>query len=162
MSPISPDDLHRIFKNLDKNNKGLVSTQELHHLLEKIGIHTTLEELEKFVGRTSLDYIDFLFFYDAMVKAKMAEQEEEEAHDHDHHENDLFKAFKVFDLNGDGYISCEELQSVLSRLGLWDKKNGHDCKDMIRVYDENSDGVLDFQEFKNMMSVPPTSHHSET
>ncbi|KAL0314373.1 UNVERIFIED_CONTAM: putative calcium-binding protein CML44 [Sesamum angustifolium] len=163
MSPISPDDLHRIFKNLDKNNKGLVSTQELHHLLEKIGIHTTLEELEKFVGRTSLDYIEFFFFYDAMVKARMPEHEaNDDIHSsHDHHENDLFKAFKVFDLNGDGYISCEELQSVLSRLGLWDKRSGQDCKDMIRVYDENSDGVLDFQEFKNMMSVPPTSDHSE-
>ncbi|KAI3464578.1 hypothetical protein Pfo_021241 [Paulownia fortunei] len=155
MSPISADDLHRIFKNLDKNNKGLVSIQELHHLLDRIGIHTTLEELEKFVGRTSLDYIDFFFFYEAMVKARMAEQEADDSSDHN--ENDLFKAFKVFDLNGDGYISCEELQSVLSRLGLWDKRSGHDCKDMISVYDENSDGVLDFEEFKNMMSVPPTS-----
>lgn len=155
MSPISPDDLQRIFKNLDKNNKGLVSIQELHHLLDKIGIHTTLEELEKFVGHTSLDYIDFFFFYEAMVKARIAEPEANDSSDHI--ENDLFKAFKVFDLNGDGYISGEELQSVLSRLGLWDKRSGQDCKDMISVYDENSDGVLDFQEFKNMMSVPSTS-----
>ncbi|PIN16478.1 Calmodulin and related proteins (EF-Hand superfamily) [Handroanthus impetiginosus] len=154
MSPIRVDDLHRIFKNLDKNNSGQVSVQELLHLLDKIGIHTTLEELEKFVGRTSLDYIDFLFFYEAMVKARMAEEEEGHDQSCDNNENDLLKAFKVFDLNGDGHISCDELQSVLSRLGLWDKRSGKDCKDMIRVYDENSDGVLDFEEFKNMMSVP--------
>ncbi|KAL3840054.1 hypothetical protein ACJIZ3_024645 [Penstemon smallii] len=153
-SPISTDDLQRIFKNLDKDNNGLVSTQELHHLLDKIGIRTTLEELEKLVGRPSLDYVDFLFFYEAMVKVKIAEQADDD-------DDDLPKAFKVFDLNGDGYISCEELQSVLSKLGLLEKRSGLDCKDMIHEFDNNLDGVLDFQEFKNMMSVPPSSHHSE-
>ena len=57
----------------------------------------------------------------------------------------------MFDLNGDGFISCEELQNVLSRLGLWDEKSGKDCTRMICMYDTNLDGVLDFEEFKNMM-----------
>ncbi|KAL9173137.1 hypothetical protein ABFS82_03G093800 [Erythranthe guttata] len=154
MSPISHDDLHRIFKNLDKNNKGIVNVEELHLLLEKIGVRTTSEELEKFVGKTSLDYIEFFFFYEAMVKAKIAEKESDEDSS-----DDLSKAFKVFDLNGDGYITCDELQSVLSRLGLWEKRSGQDCKDMIRVYDENLDGVLDFEEFKNMMSASSNSEN---
>ncbi|KAL6525033.1 hypothetical protein OROMI_030626 [Orobanche minor] len=157
MSPLNSNDLHRIFKNLDKNNKGQVDIQELHHLSDIIGIQTTLEDIEKLVGRKSLDYIDFLFFYEAMVKSRMAEQKGSDRgiHSPDHHdrnEHDLLKAFKVFDLDGDGYISSEELKSTLSRLGLLDKNNGRDCTDMISEYDENSDGVLDFEEFKNMMT----------
>ncbi|KAG6388632.1 hypothetical protein SASPL_150064 [Salvia splendens] len=147
MSPmINADDLDRIFKNLDKKNEGAVGIAELHGLLGQIGVHTTPEELDKFVGRTTLDYFEFLFFYEAMVKASKPEHE---------HEQDLRRAFEVFDLNGDGYISSEELRSVLSRLGLLDEKRGgaDDCKCMIGVYDDNSDGVLDFHEFKNMMSV---------
>ncbi|XP_073031961.1 probable calcium-binding protein CML44 [Primulina eburnea] len=161
MSAITIEDLHRIFKNLDKNNHGRVSIHDLHHLLENIGIHATLEELEKFVGDTSLGYMDFLFFYEAIVKTKIAESKDSSSEDHIDHDMDrstdvLLKAFKVFDLNGDGFISSEELQSVLSRLGLWDKKRGQDCEEMIRVYDQNLDGALDFEEFKVMMS--PTSH----
>lgn len=66
-------------------------------------------------------------------------------------DTDLLEAFRVFDLNGDGFISSEELQSVLSRLGMWDERSGKDCGRMINAYDSNRDGRLDFEEFKNMM-----------
>ncbi|KAL0369287.1 UNVERIFIED_CONTAM: putative calcium-binding protein CML44 [Sesamum calycinum] len=68
-------------------------------------------------------------------------------------ERDLQKAFRVFDLDGDGFITSEELQIALSRLGLWDEHSGQDCRRMIDVYDTNSDGLLDFEEFKDMMLV---------
>ncbi|KAI8003119.1 putative calcium-binding protein CML44 [Camellia lanceoleosa] len=124
MSPLNTDDLHRIFEKLDRNGDGLVSLDELQWLLERIGVHTGLDELR-----------------------------EDREGDNDDLESDLAKAFKVYDLNGDGYISCEELQSVLSRLGLWNAHCGKDCRRMINVYDTNSDGLLDFEEFKNMMLV---------
>ncbi|OAY23503.1 probable calcium-binding protein CML44 [Manihot esculenta] len=146
MCPLSTKDLHRIFQKLDKNNDGLLSLEELSWLLERIGINFSLEELQSSVGKSSLNLDEFLLFYDSITKQNddiNGEKEEEE--------QDLAKAFNVFDLNGDGFISCEELQSVLARLGLWDETSGKDCRYMIHVYDTNLDGVLDFQEFKNMM-----------
>ncbi|XP_073135935.1 probable calcium-binding protein CML44 [Henckelia pumila] len=156
MSPLNMAYLHRIFNELDKNGDGLVSLDELMWLLEKISVPAKRNELELPVGDKCLDYIDFLFFYQTLIKGNTVVQEEycsieHEDDDDDVSEMDLRKAFRVFDLNGDGFISCDELRLVLSRLGLWDERCGQDCKRMIDVYDTNSDGFLDFEEFKDMM-----------
>ncbi|XP_004237356.1 probable calcium-binding protein CML44 [Solanum lycopersicum] len=155
MSTLNESHIQRIFDKLDEDGDGLVSLDELKELLDKIGACTGLDELQSLVGKTSLNFIDFLFFYEAMVKKNNEEKiKEDNMNINDNSlEDDLVEAFKVFDLNGDGFISCEELQKVLSRLGLWDEKEGSDCKNMIHMYDTNLDGVLDFEEFKNMMLV---------
>ena len=123
-------------------------------------VQISLDELESLVGKSSLDLNEFFWisFYGSISSKQnntsrstsnevvVAEEEEEE-----NEESDLVKAFEVFDLNGDGFISCDELQKVLSRLGLWDENSGKDSRVMIHVYDTNLDGQLDFEEFKNMM-----------
>ncbi|XWS23670.1 hypothetical protein CRYUN_Cryun28dG0035000 [Craigia yunnanensis] len=163
MSPLSKNDLQRIFEKLDKNGDGLVSLEELNWLLEKIEVRFSLEELKSIVGKPCLDFDEFLFFYDSISNQNVdggkkkfesvagGEEEEELIIHGDEGDSDLAKAFKVFDLNGDGFISCEELQSVLGRLGLWDESSGKDCRSMICFYDTNLDGMVDFEEFKNMM-----------
>ncbi|WCJ43485.1 Calcium-binding EF-hand family protein [Euphorbia peplus] len=143
MCGLNKKDLEKIFEKLDKNGDGLLSLEELNMLLEGIGVSLSIKELQSSVGNSSLNFNEFSrFYYDSIQK-----QEDE---DEDEDDRELVDAFKVFDENGDGLISCEELEGVLKRLGLWDEtiKN---CKNMIGVYDTNFDGFLDFQEFKNMM-----------
>ncbi|PIN16480.1 Calmodulin and related proteins (EF-Hand superfamily) [Handroanthus impetiginosus] len=150
MSPLNTIHLCQIFKNLDKNGDGLVSIDELMWLLERIGVQCRRDELELLVGDKALDTTDFLFFYETLViKGNNFYQEKCKVEGEDQIlESDLRKAFRVFDLNDDGFISSEELQIALSRLGLWDEQ---DCEHMIGVYDTNKDGLLDFEEFKDMM-----------
>lgn len=157
MAPISSNDLHRIFKKLDKNGDGLICLQELKWLLDRIGIQLTMEELESFLEKPSLDFDEFLFFYESISKQNKGEcKGGEGCVEDDDHEEDMeivYMAFKVFDMNGDGFISCDELENVLSRLELWDA-NRSDVdyyRSMIQAYDTNLDGKLDFEEFKNMM-----------
>ena len=64
---------------------------------------------------------------------------------------DLSEAFKVFDEDGDGYISAKELQIVLGKLGLSEGNEIGRVEKMIFSVDQNQDGRVDFFEFKDMM-----------
>ncbi|XP_010269117.1 PREDICTED: probable calcium-binding protein CML44 [Nelumbo nucifera] len=136
-------DLERIFLRLDVNGDGRLSIDELVWLLDKVGGHIVPGDLEEIVGEKSLDLEEFILF------CKSISDPVEEA------DEDLMQAFKVFDLNNDGFISCEELQSVLVRLGLWSENDGG-CEQIVCRFDTNSDGQLDFEEFKQMMLLSIT------
>lgn len=51
-------------------------------------------------------------------------------------------AFRVFDKDGNGYISADELQQVMANLG--DSDSG-DVKDMIHEADVDGDGQVDYE-----------------
>ncbi|ESW09477.1 hypothetical protein PHAVU_009G130600 [Phaseolus vulgaris] len=149
MCLLSQSELKRIFEKVDVNGDGFVSLEELNRMLQMTGnSHYTIQELESLVENQSLDFSQFLFFYNGESRASGGGDSEELEL-----ESDLIKTFRVFDLDGDGFITSHELESVLKRLGMWDETNCNDSGTMIRFYDTNFDGRLDFQEFKNMMLV---------
>ncbi|KAI3518488.1 hypothetical protein L1887_07285 [Cichorium endivia] len=143
MSSLSYNDLYRLFKKLDQNGDGHVCLNELQWLLDIMKIRSSVNELQSLTGKTSLSFPEFLEFYTITIEGKETEKDTE---------SDLLKAFEVFDRNRDGLICNEELQEALSSLGLWEDKGDMDVKNMIKAYDANCDGFLDFQEFKKMMA----------
>jgi len=153
MCPLTRSDLQRIFEKVDMNGDGFLSLEELNMLLEKTGFSYSIEELESLVGKKSLDLSEFLVFYESMLKKNWEELGTHwgESDGVEEVERDLVKTFKVFDLDGDGFITSQELECVLKRLGMWDERCGKDSTTMIYSYDTNFDGKLDFQEFKDMM-----------
>ena len=160
LSPLNTADTHRIFASLDQNGDGLLSLDELNGLLERTGVHVSPEELISLVGKTGLDLEEFSHFYETMLNEENNSSSSgqngndiEEGHilEERQQDSDLYRAFDVFDLNGDGLISSQELQSVLQRLGMWDNSGGLDCDKIMHKYDVNSDGFVDFEEFKIMM-----------
>ena len=66
---------------------------------------------------------------------------------------DLKETFKMFDKDGGGTISADELQSVMKRLGT-DVSKG-DVTKLIKLVDVNTDGEIDFDEFLTMMKKMP-------
>ena len=56
----------------------------------------------------------------------------------------VFSLFRVFDRDGDGYISAEELSQVMLTLG--ESLTQDEIDEMIREADLDGDGVIDEQE----------------
>lgn len=99
-------------------------------------------------GNEGLAYEDFVALHESLGDAYFGVAEDV---DEDTQNDDLWEAFKVFDEDGDGYISAKELQVVLGKLGLVEGNVLDNVERMIVSVDTNNDGLVDFNEFKEMM-----------
>ena len=58
--------------------------------------------------------------------------------------------FQVFDADGDGFITREELRKVMENIG--EKLTEQDLTDMMIEADTNGDGLVDYQEFAAILT----------
>merc|ERR1719361_684847 len=65
-------------------------------------------------------------------------------------EEEIKEAFKVFDKDGNGYISAAELRHVMTNLG--EKLTDEEVDEMIREADIDGDGQVNYEEFVTMMT----------
>ena len=62
---------------------------------------------------------------------------------------EIKEAFKVFDKDGNGYISAAELRHIMTNLG--EKLTDEEVDEMIREADVDGDGQINYDEFVDMM-----------
>ena len=60
-------------------------------------------------------------------------------------EDEVRQAFKVFDKDGNGFITSEELGAVMANLG--ERLTAGELKEMMKEADTNGDGKIDYEEF---------------
>ncbi|CAH9134745.1 unnamed protein product [Cuscuta epithymum] len=152
--------LRRIFDMFDRNSDGLITVDELNKPLNLLGLDTDLSDLDStiqsFVKSKSagggLTFEDFEALHRSLDNELFGGYGEE-AVSKAQEEAEMKEAFKVFDEDGDGFISARELEAVLGKLGLIEKGRGEigRVEEMISSVDQNRDGVVDFAEFKGMM-----------
>ncbi|KAL1205318.1 Calcium-binding protein CML42 [Cardamine amara subsp. amara] len=151
--------LQRIFDLFDKNGDGFITVEELSQALTRLGLNADLTDLKSTVesyiqpGNTGLNFDDFSSLHKTLDDSFFGggEEENNDSSSAAADESDLAEAFKVFDENGDGFISARELQAVLKKLGMPEGGEMERVEKMIVSVDRNQDGRVDFFEFKNMM-----------
>ncbi|KAH7823171.1 putative EF-hand domain containing protein [Monocercomonoides exilis] len=131
------------FRVFDTDHSNTICVKELRHVLESADQHPTDEELQEMMDFLDTDGNGVLDFDEFVVMMAMAEGHCEE-------ELKLKAAFKAFDKDGNGFISREELKSVLEAEG--EKLSAADIDEMIKEADTNGDGQIDYSEFVVMMA----------
>ncbi|KAL4194379.1 hypothetical protein AMTRI_Chr05g59100 [Amborella trichopoda] len=114
-------ELRKIFEMCEQDMVGEVSVEEICRALSRAGIGIRGDELKAIVGSERLNFEVFVKFCRSIVSTEKLRQE---SVTDDDEECDLKEAFNVFDIDRDGFISSEEVEKVLWRLGLWDGKEG--------------------------------------
>ena len=90
-----------------------------------------------FTGNGTIDFPEFL----TMMARKMKDTDTEE---------EIREAFRVFDKDGNGFISAAELRHVMTNLG--EKLTDDEVDEMIREADIDGDGQINYEEFVTMMT----------
>ncbi|XP_067678818.1 EF-hand calcium-binding domain-containing protein 7-like isoform X6 [Haliotis asinina] len=114
--------------------KDVISSEyDLSAVLQQSGRNPTKKTLAKYWT----DETDYLTFDDFVNICRR---------EHATTTDELMKAFRKIDINGDGYISLDELFRMLTTRG--EKMTRDEVQRMIDEVDENRDGRLDYEERK--------------
>lgn len=142
---LSRDDLEalrRAFSIYDLNGDGQIDATELKSVMWRLGCKPSDAEVREMIKKVDFDNsgtLSFPEFIALMVQKKR--NAETDSH--------LRIAFQFFDRNGDGYISPDELRSVLQKHG----KNitQHETETLLRSVDMDHDGKLNYEEFLSLL-----------
>ena len=131
-----------VFELFDRDKDGSISIHELGNILRSLGVNPTLSELQLMINEVDTDgpgKIEFDEFYELFGK-QLKESNTEE---------DYIEAFKIFDKDGNGFISLEELCQVMKSIG--ENITEEDAKQMIKEADIDGDGYINYHEFVKIM-----------
>ena len=144
------------FEIFDKDKDGYITTKELGDIMKNLGQTPSEAELQDMINEVDIDgkelqdminevdidgngTIDFKEFLGLMAR-KMRDADTEE---------ELIEAFKVFDRDGNGLISGNELQHVMTSLG--ENISQDEVEEMIKEADLDGDGYINYEEFVKMI-----------
>eukprot|EP00173_Palmaria_palmata_P002152 Plantae.Rhodophyta-Palmaria_palmata.ctg23364.p1 GENE.Plantae.Rhodophyta-Palmaria_palmata.ctg23364~~Plantae.Rhodophyta-Palmaria_palmata.ctg23364.p1 ORF type:complete len:154 (-),score=39.04 Plantae.Rhodophyta-Palmaria_palmata.ctg23364:154-615(-) len=136
------DECRQAFNVFDKNGDGDISLNELGSVLRSLGQKPTKKSVRLMIkkvdadGSGTIDFDEFLTLMAAKLK-------------HQDLRSEMLKSFKLFDKDGSGKISANELEAVLR--GFGQSLTPEEIEDTLREADKNNDGEIDIQEFIEMM-----------
>jgi calmodulin len=128
------------FSLFDKDGKGEISTKELITVLRALGNNPNPEELETMIlevdadGSGTIDFGEFL----EMMGRKLNQIDIE---------TELKDAFKVYDRDGNGFVSMAELRFYLASEGI----THEEIDEISKIADIDGDGHINFNEFVRLL-----------
>ncbi|ELU17528.1 hypothetical protein CAPTEDRAFT_97188, partial [Capitella teleta] len=130
-------EIRAAFALFDKDGDGTITTEELATAMRKMGHTPTATELQEMIAEADADgngTIDFKEFVALMTKSL----KEEEVYVNP----EVVSAFNVFDKDGDGFISRNELRRVMDL--FYDEPKDDLMNSIMREADLDGDDAISF------------------
>lgn len=141
MSQEEIKELKRVFLSLDKNSDGKLSYEEIvdgyTSTYGEASVGSIVDSIFQRLNKSTKDFLTYDDFITATVDRQNLVSEQK-----------LEAAFRLFDRNGDGFISPQEIRAVLG------KNSNHESeywRKIVKEVDENGDGEISLGEFKKLM-----------
>lgn len=126
----------QIFDMFDKNGDNVINVEELSGILEILGYSPTTDEVRTILERFDQDNSGTIDFDEYLILIQhWIEQDEEQ----------IYEAFKVFDKDGDGFVSAQELKRALTQYG--EQFTEEEANEFFNMMDTDGDGVINYEEF---------------
>merc|ERR1711872_376118 len=125
---------------------GAIPADNVGGILAMMGMKVKPSALREIIEDIDEDGSGLLEFGEfCRLAAKFLVEEDEEAL-----KKELKEAFRIYDKEGNGYISTDTLKEILKELD--NKLSDEDIDNIIEEVDEDGSGTLDFDEFMEMMA----------
>jgi calmodulin len=138
------EELKEAFAVYDLDGDGKITTRELGSVMRALGNNPTEAEILNFIKEIDTNKDGSICFneFAAFMKDKYKKIDSPE---------DIIEAFRVFDVEGKGYITVEELRNAMTNLG--EKLTEKEVKEMIMEADFDGDGVINYSDFVRIMTM---------
>ncbi|CAH1154112.1 unnamed protein product [Phaedon cochleariae] len=138
--------LKNAFDTFDVEKKGSIGTVMIGTILSMLGIQTTDSMLKEIIDEVDADGSGELEFEEFITLASRFMVEE----DAEAMQQELKEAFRLYDKEGNGYITTGTLKEILKELD--DNITGDELDAMINEIDADGSGTVDFDEFMEVMT----------
>jgi len=87
--------------------------------------------------------VEFNEFLAMMSRSSQGKPQQQKDLERKTEEEEMRQAFRIFDIDGNGFVDASELKLTMANLGenLTDK----DVKNMLKIADRNKDGRIDYE-----------------
>ncbi len=134
------DRIKKIFLSIDLNFDGKISREELRHAYEEAGLPIEKEQLEKIIQSVDFDNNGFIE-YEEFIRVTIPKE-------HLFTEANLKTAFDLFDLDGNGEISPNEVKEVLANGKTVDEGV---ISELLKEIQKTGDEEISFEQFKQII-----------
>mmetsp|Transcript_29366 Transcript_29366/g.50307 ORF Transcript_29366/g.50307 Transcript_29366/m.50307 type:complete len:289 (-) Transcript_29366:212-1078(-) len=141
LTPAQMVEVHNAFSRFDRNGDGSIEAKEMLVVMREMGVRNKDDEARALIASVDIDgngRVEFDEFLAMMARRILTIDGEVE----------LEQAFQLFDADNSGYVTADEVRSLMQSSG--DPLSDAEVEEMIALADPDANGRITIDEFKAM------------